>query len=156
MSKYHSLPTVFSGNDYKATISMNKVKKWIGTPTSKNKTTDRLHPRHTPLFFCWPNFGIISEQRTFVKTIAMLLSGGELSSTQLNERGTSPSRQILGCFPVCSKKTVSRSRGSRKSQCQNAAPQLGSMFQTSSKIICSHLSINSYPVLPAACTSLSS
>lgn len=37
VSKYHSLPTVFSGNDYTAAISANGVKKWIGTPTSKNK-----------------------------------------------------------------------------------------------------------------------
>lgn len=27
VSKYHSLPTVFSGNDYKAAISANEVKR---------------------------------------------------------------------------------------------------------------------------------
>lgn len=86
MSKYHSLPTVFSGNDYTAAISANEVKKWIGWHTHLKKQKqqiDSIQDPH-PYFSVGLNFGTVSEQRTFVKTIAMLFSGGELSSSLLN------------------------------------------------------------------------
>lgn len=48
VSKYHSLPTVFSGNDYKATISANEVKRMECSPI---KTANEHNlPLFTPLF----------------------------------------------------------------------------------------------------------
>lgn len=46
VSKYHSLPTVFSGNDYKAAISANEVKRmaWHPPPVpQKNQMNKNTH-----------------------------------------------------------------------------------------------------------------
>lgn len=88
MSKYHSLPTVFSGNDYKGAISANEVKRidWhLPTPPSKKKKKTAINTHTLPSASPSPppplgsildphpycsaglNFGIISEQGTFIK-----------------------------------------------------------------------------------------
>lgn len=66
-----------------------KLKNGLAHPPQKIKTTDRLHPKPTPLFFCWALLWYC------IKTIAMLFFGGELSSSLLNGSWTFPSRQTL-------------------------------------------------------------
>jgi hypothetical protein len=92
VTKYHTLPTVFSGNDYKATLSANEVKRmdWHSHPLPQENTTtdENTHTRslldsiQDPHPYCSArlNFGAISEQRTFFFffTISILFPGEEL------------------------------------------------------------------------------